>query len=162
MTSHPQVHVINLVKKTCTCGKWQEYMAPCIDLVAYLRRVENRDLEFIIQNYVHKLHTYEYEKKIGKNNIYPVIVGNLIPDKQSKPPVGGNLKRTSGRAKKGARLRTRSLYDPYLDKHRGKCQECGEYGHNKRTCKRRQLLAQEIREKGSLDDFFMSQQRNIN
>jgi len=68
--------------------------------------------------------------KQHSQKIYPVSLDTVAYDGETKPPLGS--KRSSGRPRT-KRIRRRSLYaasedSPIL------CSNCGQAGHNKRTC----------------------------
>ena len=130
----------------CTCGRWQENRFPCRHAVAYFRHWEKMSFEDIVSTKTHYYYSFKALKKLYEPCIAPVVTDLLINDNKTKPPPCE--KRRAGRPQK-KRLRARSKYqDPKVDSVI-RCSECGEKGHNKRTCERRK---QEIMTEATKDD----------
>lgn len=128
-------HTIDVRKKWCSCGQWQEHQVPCIDACAYYRLHEEKSIQYV-KTLASVFYCYESMNAIFQRSFIPVIIDNLNYDGITLPPTP-SLKRKSGRPKK-VRLRSR---------HKGTkkitivCSHCKQPGHNVRTCAARQALA---------------------
>ena len=130
------VHIVQVEQEHCSCGLWQEHLIPCIHAIAYFRSVKELTLQQIIEANVSKLYYYESLQELYKDNFYPVVVDNLVPDKVTELPTNQN-KRQAGRPVT-KRLRKRCKFpDPTLSNI--KCSRCGQKGHNKKTCELRSI-----------------------
>ena len=127
--NHHKTHEINLREKTCTCGYWQDSELVCVHVMTYYRIIEDKSLlEILAMPFCH-YYSYQYLNKFYKDNINPVIIEVLQSDHETKPPMI-NKKRQPGRPIT-KRMRKRSKSDNTI-----MCSNCGETGHNKKTCKK--------------------------
>jgi SWIM zinc finger len=82
-------HVVHVSKPTCTCGMWQRFGIPCLDLDAmkYFQEKEMTTLaEIIDSEAVSDFHKYPYYQEFSmKGNIEPVILDNLVASKDDIP-----------------------------------------------------------------------------
>ena len=129
-----QRYTIDVARKWCECGEWQEHNIPCIDAIAYYRFHEKLTADEVLANHVDKLYTYENEKEMLRMNIIPVCTDTITPNGLSKPPKP-LTERGSGRPKK-ERFRRRSI--PSETRGGVVCSRCSMKGHNVRTCLRRE------------------------
>jgi hypothetical protein len=129
---------LNLHDRICTCGKWQEFNYPCIDALAVLKLYDGKTIEYVLQRYVSKFHSFLYEWEFLARNMNPVCRPNLKSDGVTKPPKPLET-RPTGRPK-NKRLRSRPA--PPNPNNNGRlpirCKKCGGTGHNVRTCDERQ------------------------
>ena len=133
-------HNLDVVTKTCSCGKWQEYEYPCIDAVAYLREEMGRSVEDILEQDVPLFYDYAYLQSLYKDNLNPVAISVLQNDGSTLPP--HMLKQPKMKPRK-IRIRKRCKFvDP--NESTIKCSICGERGHNKKTCYARKLFQASI------------------
>ena len=106
-------HNLDVVEKTCTCGRWQEFRYPCKHAVAYLKRGEKG-----IKTLEELLVSQEVSEKYRVlHNLYNVnfVVIPLVSVQADGKPVPPENARLAG------------------------CSFCGEEGHNKTTCKWKNL-----------------------
>ena len=125
--NHHKTHVIDVRKKSCTCGFWQDRELLCLHAMAYHRQVKEKTLNNILDMDFCPYYSYEYLHKLYKENITPVIIEALISDKTTKPPPE-SVKRPASRPTT-KRIRKRRKSDVSV-----KCSNCGRKGHNKSTC----------------------------
>ena len=125
------IYIVKPDLQWCTCGTWQDVLYPCRHGCAVIRKWKEKDFSYVLQNLVHPYYKFEYVQQIYKNNIFPACIENVKYDNATKPPVVN--KRQSGRPKM-KRIRRRS---EFLDPEESPitCSNCGQRGHNKRTCK---------------------------
>ena len=126
------IHTVKPRQQWCSCGMWQEFLYPCRHGCAVYRIWEEKDINYVLEKVVHVFYRYDYVQKLFNQNVFPSCIDNAIYDGETKPPrVTG---RQAGRPRT-KRIRRRSEFmDP--EKSPITCSECGERGHNKRTCKR--------------------------
>ena len=131
-------YTLDVTRKWCECGEWQEHNFPCVDALAYYRLHEKLTVNQVLEHHINKVYTYENEKDLLRLNIVPVCMETLTPDGVTNPPVP-LMENRRGRPKK-ERLRSRSLPRDDNDKKRAPivCSICSNVGHNKRTCARRE------------------------
>jgi hypothetical protein len=130
---------VDVEKKCCDCGIWQEHGVPCIDAIAYMRIHKKMPLATVLANEVSKHYTYEEELALLEMNLQPVCVQRLCKDGITLPP-NSFFKRSTGRPKlQRIRKRTKFANEPEKSPH--KCGLCGKPGHHRTTCLTRQVLA---------------------
>ncbi|KAG7372186.1 MULE transposase domain containing protein [Nitzschia inconspicua] len=133
-TEPERSYVLNIREQTCECGKWQDHEVPCINAIAYYKKIEKQTLQYIIDNHVSGQYKFETVNELLKDNIIPVCLETISADGITLPP--NVVKRRSGRPKKvRLRKRTRFAHDP--QKSNIRCSRCKKTGHNVRTCLRR-------------------------
>jgi MULE transposase domain/Ulp1 protease family, C-terminal catalytic domain len=132
----PIRHTIDLDKKTCSCGIWQEMGCPCVDATAYFRLHVELPFNSICSQHCSPFYSYASQQALLRNNFIPPIIDNLRMDGTTLPPKLTG-KRQAGRPKK-KRLRRRSQV---IDTEMSNivCSFCFQRGHNKRTCIDRKL-----------------------
>ena len=125
------VYIVKPELQWCSCGIWQDVLYPCRHGCAIFRKWKEKDFGYILRNLVHPYYKFEYVQEMYKNNIFPACIDNVKYDGVTRPPVV--TKRQPGRPR-SKRLRRRS---EFLDPEESpiKCSDCGQRGHNKRTCK---------------------------
>jgi hypothetical protein len=135
-------NIVNAQMKTCTCGKFQEMMYPCRHAMAYYRKWEKVSLRQIVDNHVHGYYKFGTHQSMYTFNMYPVISDNIQYDGTTKPPP--IPKRGAGRPTKlRTEWRERSKFDDPSESTLT-CGNCGQNGHNRRTCERRRMKADAI------------------
>ncbi|KAG7345247.1 hypothetical protein IV203_032778 [Nitzschia inconspicua] len=138
-TGSNQSFTLNWVDGVCECGGWQMHGVPCVHGMAYFRWRNDWTLQQVVEQFVEKCHTYDYEQKLYSGSFVPVCMDMLQPDQTTLPPdVEG--KRMAGRPKT-VRLRLRSRYSHQPEKSPVVCSHCHQRGRNARTCQRRAALA---------------------
>ncbi|KAG7365808.1 MULE transposase domain containing protein [Nitzschia inconspicua] len=138
-TGSNQSFTLNWVDGVCECGVWQMHGIPCVHGMAYFRWRNDWTLQQVVEQFVEKCHTYDYEQKLYSGSFVPVCMDMLQPDQTTLPPdIEG--KRMAGRPKT-VRLRLRSRYSHRPEKSPIVCSRCHQRGHNARTCQRRAALA---------------------
>ena len=149
-------YTINLRKRRCTCGEWQEYGIPCIDALACFRLHKCATVDEVLHEYVDHLYTYDNAEELLSMNIMPVCMDEIAPDGTTLPPKQ-STKRTSGRPKK-LRIRKRSKYADHPEQSNVVCSKCKKRGHNIRTCAARAWLEKEAGKKkdGDMDMLDLS------
>jgi SWIM zinc finger len=129
-----KTHIVHLENKRCSCGEWQEYNVPCIDVCAVFQLKFEKSCDTVL-DLCSTLYRWETIQKIFKLNIKPVPTETLARDGVTKPPKKSK-KRSAGRPKT-QRIRKRTKANPKIII---KCSKCGKTGHNKSTCDTRQAL----------------------
>ena len=133
-------HLVNTIRESCTCGKWQEHRYPCTHGVTYYRLYEEQSLRHILEEKVSEVYKYQSLQGLYRQTIMPVVLDELQYDGETKPPP---VKKSSGRPKV-KRYRRRSQYiDPSESIVR--CSTCGQKGHNRRTCGRQKRPPNEVK-----------------
>lgn len=130
-------HLVNTTEETCTCGDWQQYGIPCWHATAYYRLHAEKQLDWFIRTCISPLYCCGFQKDLLSQNIRPVIIESLQYDGKTKYADDNRLKRQRGRPTK-KRLRKRSKFTKPQEQSPIVCAACGQRGHNKRTCERRQ------------------------
>jgi hypothetical protein len=100
---------------------------------AYFRKWVESDLQYyVLQSEVDDYYSYSSVHGLFTKNIVPVVLDSLSIDGKTKPPLV--LHRTAGQLKlKGIRRRSELAEESQVS-----CSNCGERGHNRRTCTRTQ------------------------
>ena len=111
---------------TCQCGSFWQTGLPCMHMAA----VHND-----IRNLVHKSYLTSTIREVYQGVIPPITFHDLVADGVTMPQA---IRRQAGRPKK-LRIRNRSEY--IADESPSRCSQCGQPGHNVRTCERRRHQA---------------------
>ncbi|XP_019196329.1 PREDICTED: uncharacterized protein LOC109190314 [Ipomoea nil] len=126
-----------------SCRRWDLNGIPCSHAIAAIRTKRE-----VPEDYVHHCYTVEAYMRSYKPAIMPIHPSDLWTKTGQKPPLPPKYKVQPGRPKK---LRKRDpienesvVGDKLISKlsrkgEKKKCSICGQYGHNKRSCKN-QLL----------------------
>ena len=114
----------------CSCGVWQDTLLPCRHACAVYRKSKSADKNYILANLIDEYYTFGCVQTTFTKNIYPVSLDTVAYDGETKPSLGN--KRSSGRPRT-KRIRRRSVYAASEDSPIT-CSNCGQAGHNKRTC----------------------------
>jgi hypothetical protein len=144
-------YTIDVSKRICECGEWQEYGYPCVDAMAYLRLHRRLPYYQVLSAYVDPVYTYEYENKMLSGKIKPVCTAMIKRDGKTLPP-RQSKKRQAGRPRK-KRLRKRSRWAHTPEKSNVVCSRCHQRGHNIRTCLERERRAARVKN-GDSDAAF--------
>lgn len=125
------IHIVKPELEWCSCGVWQDVLYPCRHACAVYRKWKEKEFTYILQHLVHPYYTFDFVQKMYKNNIYPACLDSVQYDCETKPPASRGRQPGRPRVK---RIRRRS---EFLDPEESpiKCSDCGQRGHNKRTCK---------------------------
>jgi hypothetical protein len=128
-------HLLRAEERWCSCGLWQDSGIPCRHFLVCFRKwrdgIEFRSL-LSDSNCIPAFYKYKALQRLYKPNMVPVVVDTIAYDGKTKPPPA-RVKRQAGRPKV-KRYRRRSDFSgpsesPIV------CSNCGERGHNRRTCK---------------------------
>jgi hypothetical protein len=125
------IHIVKPELGFCSCGLWMEFLYPCRHACAVFRRWQELDFTYILRHHVHPYYMFDYIQQMYKHNVFPVCLDSIGYDGETKPP--SVAARQPGRPPV-KRLRRRS---DFLDPEESPitCSDCGQKGHNKRTCK---------------------------
>ncbi|XP_057442780.1 uncharacterized protein LOC130734405 [Lotus japonicus] len=135
-------YVVNLGHGTCACRRWQLSGIPCAHAVACMWHW-NRALEDYV-NIAYRRSTFldTYSYLIRANNGPKLWAA--VPGLRITPPY---MRRDVGRPKKARRKNNDEKKNPNSLRRYNKtaqCKRCGEYRHNKRTCKGKAAADREI------------------
>ncbi|XP_027769904.1 protein FAR-RED IMPAIRED RESPONSE 1-like isoform X2 [Solanum pennellii] len=122
-------YIVCLERKTCTCGRFQHDEIPCAHAIAVLKHKN-----------VTNLHPYcsDYYKPYALEKTYEVVmvpmpdkddwnVPEYVLDEIVRPP---RYRRLAGRPRK----RRKKNADEKITVNNNCCGQCGQEGHNRRTC----------------------------
>ena len=129
-SQHSSTHIVKPARMWCSCGVWQDTLLPCRHACAVYRKSKSADKNYILANLIDEYYTFGCVQTTFTKNIYPVSLDTVAYDGETKPPLGN--KRSSGRPRT-KRIRRRSVYAASEDSPIT-CSNCGQAGHNKRTC----------------------------
>jgi hypothetical protein len=121
----PIRYIVNLTKKTCSCGDFQEYRRPCKHAI---RATQFAGLNPFSPDIFDKIyHTSTYRQMYDKA-FYPISIDDIEPDPDMLPPT---IQKQSGRPKK-QRIRRKQCSK---ETRPITCDICKQQGHhNKRSC----------------------------
>ena len=88
METREKSNVIKILKKTCSCGIWQEYNYPCSHAMAYFCKWEELSFPQFLKDHVHPYYNYKRMQQIFKNNIFPGERSNLTCHSTNPPSSG--------------------------------------------------------------------------
>ncbi|XP_074356092.1 uncharacterized protein LOC141695770 [Apium graveolens] len=115
--------VVDLVKKTCTCRKWELTGIPCYHACACIAlRNETWD------HYISEWYKKEMYLKLYNTTLDPIVGPNFWEDTPEPKPLPPNKNNDKKKAEAEAKEFTEG-------KTKVKCKNCGKEGHNSRTCK---------------------------
>ena len=125
------IHIVKPELEWCSCGVWQDVLYPCRHACAVFRKWKEKEFTYILQHLVHPYYTFDSVQKMYKHNVYPACLDSVQYDRETKPPASHGRQPGRPRVK---RIRRRS---EFLDPEESPitCSDCGQRGHNKRTCK---------------------------
>jgi len=128
-------HLLGVEERWCSCGLWQDSGIPCRHFLVCLRKwkdcIEFRSL-LSDSNCLPPFYKYKALQRLYKPNMVPVVVDTIDYDGKTKTPPT-RVKRQAGRPKVKRCRRRSELSDP--SESPTVCSNCGERGHNCRTCK---------------------------
>nr|XP_025885557.1 uncharacterized protein LOC112940993 [Solanum lycopersicum] len=122
-------YIVCLERKTCTCGRFQHDEIPCAHAIAVLKHKNITNLHS---------HCSDYYKPYALEKTYKVVMVPM-PDKEDwnvpeyvldeivRPP---RYRRLAGRPRK---QRNKNA-DEKITVNNNSCGQCGQEGHNRRTC----------------------------
>ncbi|XP_076905840.1 uncharacterized protein LOC143561732 [Bidens hawaiensis] len=135
--------VVDLVKRTCTCRRWELTGIPCEHVVATIwNKALNGGRVGAVESWVNPVHRMDTWRQVYSFKINPINGRPLWPRSQMHtaltPP---KHNKQVGRPKKARKRSAFELEDltqgGKLSKKetKGACSKCGNTGHNIRTCK---------------------------
>ncbi|XP_076948968.1 uncharacterized protein LOC143621425 [Bidens hawaiensis] len=135
--------VVNLVKRTCTCRRWELKGIPCEHVVAAIwYEALNGEKVGAVESWVHPVHRMDTWTQVCSFKINPINGKPLWPKSQVPTPLTHpKHNKQVGRPKKARKRSTFELEDltqcGKLSKKetKGACSKCGSTRHNIRTCK---------------------------
>jgi zinc finger SWIM domain-containing protein 3 len=112
---------VNLSKRVCTCGEFQEYLIPCCHAVAVCLWLVEDLYEYVDQWYSLKYYRLTYSRVMS-----PIRKEDLVEehDECNAPELG----RQRGRPKKSRYRRGEKMKKLF-------CRHCGQQSHNRRSCR---------------------------
>jgi hypothetical protein len=123
-------YAVDISKKECSCGFYQEELIPCSHAIKFLTSI-GRDPK----NYCSGIHTVEYLRQMyaeGDDPVHATVINDLCINPLA-PPVVETLR---GRKKKN-RIESQSIAAPKVRKTRTViCPLCNTQGHTRRTCRK--------------------------
>jgi len=122
------VYIVNLLNKSCTCGKFVDRQFPCAHACSSILGTRKNPIDLMSPRYK----TISL-RAVYDGNILPICVQDL-PTDDLLPPL---LRKRRGRPAK-SRMRRSS------EKKRYECGFCHRMGHNKRRCPERLELARDV------------------
>ena len=126
------IYIVKPELQWWTCGIWQDVLYPCWHGCAVFRKRKEKDFSYVLQNLVHPYDKFECVKQMYTNNILPACIDNVKYHDTTRPPVVKKPQRGGGKKQTPYCWRSEFL-DP--DESPITCSDCGQRGHNKRTCK---------------------------
>lgn len=140
---------VNVEKSECDCGKWQGLGYPCVHAVAYLKQYAGLTFKQMLRlGGVKAFYTFRNERELLSRCFHTICMDTLVRDLATRPPKVNEKKKKAGRKKKDARLRRRTAVSE-TEKSPIVCSQCGQRGHNRRTCLLRQQLLEEKKNKNN-------------
>ncbi|KAH7863251.1 hypothetical protein Vadar_015299 [Vaccinium darrowii] len=131
----PEQYSLNLDAKTCSCRKWDLKGIPCTHAITAIAH-SGRNIEDFIDSCYRK----ETNASIYKGIIYPINGRNMWPASGCIPILPPNYGRSIGRPRKSRRKEKGEVENPNPEKLKRqngslRCGNCGQWGHNMRSCK---------------------------
>lgn len=115
-------HFDSLIQGSCTCGKYQEYIAPCSHAIACIQYISGNPYDYFFPYY-----HWDVVQRLYKLSFPPVSIQGLQPsESEVLPPV----KHTKRGRPKVARIRA----NYQAEKRIHLCSICQQPGHNRRIC----------------------------
>uniref|UniRef100_A0A2N9FZE3 SWIM-type domain-containing protein n=1 Tax=Fagus sylvatica TaxID=28930 RepID=A0A2N9FZE3_FAGSY len=152
VTSDGKKYIVDIVKKSCACNKWDLTGIPCKHAVRAISYKGHNAEDYVDDYFKKKTYLKVYSHLIQPCNgpdFWPIAAGDPV-----LPPIH---RRQPGRPK---RMHRRKDPDEHQNSHKLKrnqnslkCGQCHQVGHNKRSCKKKQTMPAgvgqtEAREKG--------------
>lgn len=131
--SNDEYRVVDLVRRTCSCKRWEEMQYPCEHGYAAILSTKNNVVDFL--NPVYLTSTC---LNAVKRAIQPVDVGMCSSDYSTSPPV---VKKERGARKTSRIPSTGEQCAEESIRSQPRCTVCGQQGHNRRTCIQRPALS---------------------
>lgn len=133
--------VVDLKAKDCSCRRWELTGIPCKHAVASIWNAtlngQNVGIPEDWVNPVYRLDTWKsvYSFKVNPVNGMGMWVKTDVPTRLLPPKHHNQVGRPKKKRRKGADEQGPSQNNKRGRNYSNKCKRCGNYGHNKRTCK---------------------------
>ncbi|XP_058759381.1 uncharacterized protein LOC131632657 [Vicia villosa] len=147
VSNSDETYIVNLLQKTCACRKWDLTRIPCCHAITYIW-FNKKEPEDYVSSFYRKstvMATYSHI-------IMPTNGPQLWPTNVTQPINPLVMRRSIGRPKKN---RIKANDEPRNRKtlprslQTVKCKKCGNFGHNKRTCKGKRAAKRAIPKGGN-------------
>jgi hypothetical protein len=119
------IRIVDLGAKTCSCREFQEMLFPCAHAAVAVAKIRQP-----IDRFVHSTYLVRSLQAVYSKEVISVDLETLEYNEGLEPPT---VTRKAGRPRK---IRLRSRGD-VAQEDRYYCRQCGQQGHNSRTCDRR-------------------------
>uniref|UniRef100_A0A2N9H0P7 SWIM-type domain-containing protein n=1 Tax=Fagus sylvatica TaxID=28930 RepID=A0A2N9H0P7_FAGSY len=139
VTSDGKKYIVDIVKKSCACNKWDLTGIPCKHVVRAISYKGHNTEDYVDDYFKKKTYMRVYSHLIQPCNgldFWPIAVGDLV-----LPPIH---RKQPGRPK---RMHRRRDPNEHQNSHKLKwnqnslrCGQCHQIGHNKRSCKKKQTM----------------------
>ncbi|KAF4136133.1 SWIM zinc finger domain-containing protein [Phytophthora infestans] len=126
--SPPVRRRVNLLERTCTCSFFYQYGIPCSHIYSMLAFIDQPESIFDFFDWCYLVETYMRANDAATSNIELVLDDHIQADEEVQPPIAS---RKRGRPRK---KRIASQGEARRSSKQTKCSQCGELGHNRRTC----------------------------
>jgi len=124
-------YAIDISKKECSCGFYQEELIPCRHAIKFLTAIGKDP-----KNYCDDIHTVEYLREMyeeGDDSLRATVINDL----RIEPLIPPRVEILRGRKSKN-RIESQSIVAPTVRKTRTViCLLCNTQGHTRATCVRR-------------------------
>jgi hypothetical protein len=122
-----QSYVVDLERRRCTCGEFQNHGVPCAHAMSFLREIGSAPRDWVPYNL-----TLEAYRRVYETNLPPIDISNLLKrnerDDAAFPP--NTVRKKPGRPQ--TKRKEAGAQGP-----RGQtCGNCGIRGHKTSTCQR--------------------------
>jgi hypothetical protein len=114
-------HIVDLRKWECDCTNFREYEAPCCHVIIVCKYGQKDPFDYMSDFYTIRAFRFTYQRPLP-----PISINDLRSDHTIKPPI---LVKLRGRPK------TKRIRKGALKKAPRICGNCGEKGHNRRSCR---------------------------
>jgi hypothetical protein len=139
VTSDRKKYIVDIVKKSCACNRWDLTGIPCKHVVRAISYKGHNTEDYVDDYFKKKTYMRVYSHLIQPCNgldFWPIAVGDLV-----LPPIH---RKQPGRPK---RMHRRRDPNEHQNSHKLKwnqnslrCGQCHQIGHNKRSCKKKQTM----------------------
>lgn len=123
---------VDLKRRMCSCGKFEGLHIPCSHAIAACKYVRVN-----FETYVHRFYTVDQCCKIYQFEFFPIRDEAYWPRYQGRLLVANRNMLRRGKGRPRSRRFHNEMDWTTGDLRRIQCSICGEFGHNRRTCKNR-------------------------